>query len=154
VTAAERDLWQQRFRLTQQFHERVAEVEEQVDDAVLSMIEVLDSLERLLADAPPEQRTGPLASCEVIAQQLRTAIGRAGGEPIGEPGEPLDLHQHAVVEVRAGIDGETVAQVRRPGYRRGARILRTAEVVVGETHQESAPEGSAERATGRTENTP
>lgn len=132
MTAAERDRWKQSFRLSQEFDRRIAEHESQINDIVLSMVGVLDSLDRLIGDTPPAQRTGPLATCTVIARQLQAAVVRAGTEIIGEVGDALDLGLHTIVEVRncPGTPTDTVIEVKRHGYRRGDVVLRTADVIV------------------------
>lgn len=141
MTSAERDRWKQSFRLSQEFDRRTAEHESQINDIVLSMVGVLDSLDRLIGDTPPAQRTGPLATCALIARQLQAAITRAGADVIGAEGDGLDLDLHTVIEIREcpGTPADTVVEVKRHGYRRGNVVLRTADVVVCAQRTEQIP---------------
>jgi len=139
MTAAERGRWNQSFRLSQEFDRRIAEHESRIDDIVLSMVGVLDSLDRLLADTSAADRTGPLATCTVIVHQMQAALARAGADVVGVAGDGLDLDLHTVVEVRdcPGVPADTVVEVKRHGYRRGDTVLRTADVVVAQRTEQT-----------------
>jgi len=101
---------------------------------LLDLISVLDDLERGIEAA----RAGGadeawLQGIELVAARMRDTLARRGVEPMDPVGHPFDPAQHeALLEMPASGDlapGD-VAQVVLKGYRRGARALRAARVVV------------------------
>ena len=79
------------------------------------------------SDAELEALAGGL---RVLQAQLRAAFQTLDVSCIDPQDARFDAEQHRAVERRAGLEGR-VLEVVRPGYRRGARLVREAEVVVG-----------------------
>lgn len=84
-------------------------------------------------DGGDPAHVGPLLSA--IADEIAEALARAGAERYtAEPGEPFDQALHKPVDTVAVSDPEldgAVVAARGDGFRRGERILRRAEVVIG-----------------------
>ncbi len=112
------------------------------ESVLLEMVGTLDDLDRALAStasagAPDAWTQG----VTLVAQRVRDFLARQGvsaEDPLGQPFDPA-FHE-ALLEVDApeGVAPGTVVQVAHKGYRRGARPLRVARVVVAR-----APAGSA-----------
>lgn len=112
----------------------VDEARRSADDPwLLKVIELLDDLERAI-DTARQGGADPawLKGVELVSQRMRAQLERAGAETIAAQGQPFDPHVHeALMEVDAhGAEPGTVAQVIRPGWRRGDRVLRAARVAV------------------------
>jgi molecular chaperone GrpE (heat shock protein) len=119
--------------------ERDAAHREEMERLLLALADVLDSFDRLLAEAPaaaPE--TQPyLRSARLIARQLESAVREAGLVPIDGAGEAADPARHQVVEVRQGGGaGDEVVEVVRRGYEFRGRVLRAAQVIVASSSDE------------------
>lgn len=101
---------------------------------LIRLIEVLDDLERAIESARQEGADPSwLRGVDLAAQRLRDQLGRSGVTPIAAQGEPFDPHVHEAlmeVDARGGATPGTVAQVIRPGWKRGDRVLRAARVAV------------------------
>ncbi len=103
-----------------------------VDDAVLKMLPVLDSLDLALNHAPEEQ-TDFIKGIVNLQKLFHDTLAGLGVDEIACQNEPFnpDLH-HALLQV-AGEEGDapgTVKQVVKKGYIRGDKVLRYAEVIV------------------------
>jgi molecular chaperone GrpE len=148
----ERDLDAELARMEDRFKRAVADLDnyrkrtareierivaERGDAVLLEWLEVVDGLDRALAQKPE----GPLHDgLRAVLEQIETTLERQGVRRIGEPGEPFDPNRHEAVEVRetdAAAD-RTVAEVLRSGFARGDRILRPAQVVVTRAPQRQA----------------
>jgi molecular chaperone GrpE len=132
---AEAELQNFRRRATREWEEgrRVAE-----ESVLLEMVSVLDDLERALAAA--DAGSSWAQGVALVAQRIRDFLARQGvtvEDPLGRPFDPA-FHE-ALLELDApeGTVPGTVVQVVHRGYRRGARALRAARVVVAR-----APAGS------------
>ncbi len=121
---------------------------------VRAILPVADALDRVVAQAAvlaeprapeprrmfsfgrPEPRADPgagalLEGLKVLRAQLLAALEGRGVVVDRRTGAPVDPEVHRVVEVRgAGAGREIVAEIVRPGYRVGGRLVREAEVVV------------------------
>ena len=109
-------------------------VAERSDGVLLEWLEVVDGLDRALAQKPD----GPLyEGLRAVLDQIETILERQGVRRIGAPGEPFDPSRHEAVEVRETDDAadHAVAEVLRSGFARGDRILRPAQVVVARAPQ-------------------
>src|SRR5262245_9302042 len=132
---AEAELQNFRRRASRDWEEGRRAAEESV---LLEMVAVLDDLERALATGDPASAwTQGVAR---VAQRIRDFLARQGvalEDPLGRAFHPV-FHE-ALLELDApeGTAPGTVLQVIHKGYRRGARALRTARVVVAR-----APAGS------------
>jgi molecular chaperone GrpE len=144
---AEAELQNFRRRASREWEEGRRAAEESV---LLEMVAVLDDLERALATGDPGSApdSGPGSGAAgawtqgvaLVAQRIRDFLARQGvavEDPLGRAFDPV-FHE-ALLELDApeGTAPGTVIQVIHKGYRRGARALRTARVVVAR-----APAGS------------
>jgi molecular chaperone GrpE len=97
------------------------------------MLEVLDDVDRTLEAAAASQDEHLAKGVGMVAEKLVRSLRAAGLERVDATGEPFDPNQHEAVQQ---VDGDgsheepVVAQVLRPGYRLGERVLRAAMVVV------------------------
>jgi len=101
---------------------------------LLEMVAVLDDLERAVASA--DAASSWAQGVALVAQRIRDFLARQGVTPEDPLGAPFDPSFHeALLELDApeGTAPGTVVQVVHKGYRRGARALRTARVVVART---------------------
>jgi molecular chaperone GrpE len=127
----EADLQNYRRRAQRDAEEARRDAEERV---MLEIIAALDDLERALEAAresgAPESWTHGV---QLVAQRLNEFLVRQGVVALRPVGEPFDPQFHeALLEVDppAGVAPGAVVQVALTGYRRGARALRAARVVV------------------------
>jgi molecular chaperone GrpE len=67
-------------------------------------------------------------------QGMLRLLGQEGAEPVPAEGEPFNPEWHEAVGTvphqTAGVEPDRVAEVVRPGYRIGERLLRPAQVIV------------------------
>lgn len=106
-------------------------VEEERVAFVEALLPVMDSLDQALAaDDAPEG--GWRQGLEQMAAQMCVATSRLGIERLDPLGDPFDPAWHeAAGTVPAGsFPPGHVAQVLRPGYRLGERLVRPARVLV------------------------
>lgn len=111
--------------VTQREHGKAAVVE--------SLLEVLDDVDRTLTAARTSDDQGLARGVELMADKLLQALQSCGLGRIDETGVPFDPGLHEAVqqqEAAEPVDEPTVAQVLRPGYRFGDRVLRAAMVAV------------------------
>jgi molecular chaperone GrpE len=110
----------------------------------LALLEVLDDLERALADDKGDAdafRRG----VELIRSKFLSALDSIGVSPFVSVGEPFDPEKHealARVPATEAEDGRVAAEIRR-GYRWGDRVLRHALVAVAEAAHEEKPQVDA-----------
>lgn len=133
-----RERWLRVLADYQNFRKRV--MQERVDaynegkkEAVLTLLPVLDNLERALAslhDGADLQayRQG----LELIVRLFHEALRRLDVEPIPAVGQPFNPHWHEAferVEREDVTEGTIVGEIER-GYRMGERVIRPAKVQV------------------------
>ena len=92
------------------------------------MIEVIDNLERAIVSA--DEDSALLQGVKMVADQLYDKLKREGLERIDAEGEEFDPNLHKAVEKKE--DGKKVIEEKRKGYMFGEKVLREAEVVVGD----------------------
>jgi len=98
---------------------------------ILSLLPILDDLERALAAIPPRQaRLGWVEGIRLIERKLRTTMEAQGLSPIRALGEPFDPHFHEAVMQRKGKEGIVVEEIQK-GYQLHDRVIRPSKVVVG-----------------------
>ncbi len=141
-----RDRWLRAEAELQNFRRRAARDREETrrsaeEGVMLEVIAALDDLERALATVPESGSPEPWAEgVRLVAGRLVEYLGRQGVvalDPVGRPFDPV--FQEAVLEtVVPGAAPGHVTQVLLKGWRRGARALRAARVVVAR-----APDGEA-----------
>jgi molecular chaperone GrpE len=102
-------------------------------EVVLQILLVLDDFVRAMAALPPERHEEDwVQGLQLIERKLRSTLEALGVERIEAEGQQFDPWEHEAVlhEVRDNVEPGTVAQVARPGYRLGSKVLRPAQVVV------------------------
>ncbi len=116
--------------------ERLAEKERAAEKLVLSLLPVLDDMERAIEHAGDasdnEQLKQFVDGIGAVHTKMLTALQKEGVEvidPAGEAFEPLSHQAVGRVEDHEAYD-ETVAQVYQKGYRMGEKVIRTAMVTV------------------------
>jgi molecular chaperone GrpE len=128
---AEADLQNYRRRAARDLEESVRRAEESMMHEVIAAI---DDLERALEALPdPGAEAAWADGVRLVARRLREHLARHGVEVVDPVGQPFDPAFHeALLEMPApaGVPAGHVAQVVLRGYRRGARLLRAARVVV------------------------
>lgn len=113
------------------------------EDLVERLLDVRDNLERALEQGDPKAlREG----VESTFRQFEGELDRENVEAIEpEPGDAVDPERH---EVLARIDADqpegVIADVHRPGYEMGEKVLRPAQVAVSDGADEPAEDGSVE----------
>ena len=97
------------------------------EDLAEEMIEVIDNLERAILSA--DEDSALLQGVKMVADQLYDKLKSEGLERIDAEGEEFDPNLHKAVEKQE--DGRKVIEEKRKGYMFGDKVLREAEVVVG-----------------------
>jgi molecular chaperone GrpE len=102
-------------------------------DVVSALLDVLDDLDRTIV-ADTVAGTPAAEAVQVVADKARRALEGVGVVRIDAAGVTFDPNVHdAVQQVEdEEVEGPTVAEVLRPGYRLGERVLRAAMVVVAQ----------------------
>jgi molecular chaperone GrpE len=98
-----------------------------------SLLEVLDDLDRTLEAADASADETLAKGVTLVADKLVRSLRAQGLEQVAETGVPFDPNVHEAVQQRSADeprDEPVVAEVLRPGYRIGDRVLRAAMVVV------------------------
>jgi len=109
--------------------ERKSEWQHQAKEGLAEeLIEVIDNLERAILSA--DEDSALLQGVKMVADQLYDKLEDEGLERIDAEGEEFDPRLHKAVEKQE--DGEKVIEEKRKGYMFGDRVLREAEVVVGD----------------------
>lgn len=102
-------------------------------DAVEQILPVLDDLDRALGHLPPDLANHPwVKGVMLLGLRLQSTLAELGIERLGAVGDPFDPTVHEAVghEPRPNVESEHVAEVVRPGYRSGDRLIRPAQVIV------------------------
>jgi molecular chaperone GrpE len=113
--------------------ERAADAERARGQVLEPLFPLLDDLGRAFADVPAGLVDDPWArGIAMLRSRLERTLAGLGLEPVGTVGETFDPALHEAVFHEPDPEGreQRVAQVIRPGYRVGERLLRPAEVVV------------------------
>ncbi len=102
-------------------------------DVATRLLDVLDDFDRTL-EASEADRDDPLAKgVELVYGKLVGTLRELGLARIDEVGVAFDPNRHEAVQQLAAeepVEEPVVAQVFRPGYEMGGRVLRAAMVVV------------------------
>jgi molecular chaperone GrpE len=110
---------------------------------VEELLPVLDNLALGLqaAQAPNADLTSLLGGIEMVATQLKTALGNHGLKELNPTGQPFDPNLHEALSQVPSTDVPegSVVQVVRTGYTLNGRLLRPASVIVSG----GAPAGKA-----------
>ena len=105
-----------------------------VEDVIISILPVLDNLDRALGAAASEDEAGIIKGVEMVQRQFVGVLETLGVSIIKSEGEKFDpaLHDAAGTEKvdDPELDGKVAAE-RLKGYRTKDRVLRPAQVIVG-----------------------
>jgi molecular chaperone GrpE len=98
------------------------------------MIQVIDNLERAILSA--EEDSTLLKGVKMVADQLYEELEKRGLQRIYAEGEEFDPKLHKAVDTREHEEDRKVLEQKRRGYMFDDKVLREAEVVVGENSEE------------------
>lgn len=104
-----------------------------VGDLAKQLLDVIDDLDRTVTVAENSSDEGLAAGITAVRRKLVDVLVAAGVERIDEDGVPFDATRHEAVQqvpAEEPVDEPEVAQVLRPGYVQGDRVLRAAMVTV------------------------
>ncbi|MBQ7154189.1 MAG: nucleotide exchange factor GrpE [Synergistaceae bacterium] len=105
-----------------------------VEDVIISILPVLDNLDRALEAASSEDAKSILKGVEMVQRQFVGVLDTLGVSIIKAEGEKFDpaLHDAAGTEnvEDPDLDGKVITE-RLKGYRTKDRVLRPAQVTVG-----------------------
>lgn len=103
-------------------------------DVMRALLEVLDDFERTMAAVAASENASLRDGVAMVHDKLRAALAQQGLTRTGEVGETFDPNRHEAVQQVEADDGPhedpVVAEVFRPGYVVGDRVVRAAMVVV------------------------
>jgi molecular chaperone GrpE len=98
---------------------------------ILSILPVLDDLERALTSIPPRSaKRGWVEGIELIWRKLQATLEAQGVSQIKALGEPFDPNLHEAARQGKGEEGIVVEEIQK-GYRLHDRVIRPSKVVVG-----------------------
>lgn len=137
--------------------ERVEAYNKGKEDAVLTLLPILDNMERALASLTENADLNAFKQgLELIIRLFRESLRRLDVEPIPAEGQKFDPYYHEAFEKveRDDVDeGLIISEVER-GYKMGDRVIRPAKVKVAvkPKPQLAAPEFKAEGESECTDN--
>ena len=98
---------------------------------ILSLLPVLDDLERALDSVPPRLRKlAWVDGIRLIWHKFRESLKAQGLMPIAAEGKPFDPNLHEAAMRTKGREGIVTKELRK-GYKLHDRVLRAAVVAVG-----------------------
>jgi molecular chaperone GrpE len=98
---------------------------------LLSLLPVIDDLERALASVPPDiAEDGWVDGIRLISNKASAELEAQGVVPIQALGEPFDPNLHEAVRQDSGKEGIVIEEIEK-GYMFHDRVLRPSKVVVG-----------------------
>jgi molecular chaperone GrpE len=107
---------------------------------MLSLVPILDDLERAFAAIPPRlAKLSWVDGIRLIWRKLQASLEAQGLSQIKAIGQPFDPNQHEAVRQDKGKEGIVVAEVQK-GYQLHDRVIRPAMVVVGNGEGEGKKE--------------
>ena len=103
---------------------------------ILSLLPVLDDLERAFDSIPPSlAKLEWVDGIRLIERKLRSSLEAQGLTQIKALGEPFDPRIHEAVRQDKGQEGMVTEEIQK-GYMLGDRVLRPTIVVVGNGEEE------------------
>ena len=104
---------------------------------ILSLLPVLDDLERALGATPPARtaKHSWVEGIRLVARNFRSAMETQGLTPINALGEPFNPNFHEALRQDKGKEGIIIEEFQK-GYMLGDKVLRPAMVVVGNGEEE------------------
>jgi molecular chaperone GrpE len=115
--------------------EGTAQREQGRADVVSRLLDVLDDFDRTLAAAEGGADGSFVKGVSLVHDKLVGTLRELGLQRIDDVGVAFDPNRHEAVQQIEGeepVDEPTVAQLFRPGYELGGRVLRPAMVVVAQ----------------------
>ncbi len=107
---------------------------------MLSLLPILDDLERAFAAIPPRLANASwVDGVRLIWRKLQTTLEAQGLTPIKALGEPFDPNFHEAVRQGKGKEGIVVGELLK-GYKLHDKVIRAARVVVGNGAEEKKEE--------------
>ncbi len=103
-------------------------------DVILSMLPILDNLDRAIQAAKDSNEAGSLCSgVEMIRDQFRAALFSHGVEVVAAEGHKFDpsFHEAVAVVESEEVEDNQIVDVFQEGFLLGGRLLRPAMVRVG-----------------------
>ncbi|HEX9679539.1 MAG TPA: nucleotide exchange factor GrpE [Candidatus Saccharimonadales bacterium] len=102
------------------------------ESAVMSLLPIIDNIERALSHLPPELKSNEWAQgVKSIAKQLQDSLKGVGVEKINSIAQPFDPNLHEAIELEDGTGHkETVVEELQPGYTMDGEVIRHAIVKV------------------------
>ena len=111
---------------------------------ILSLLPIIDDFERAFDSLPSESpEMNWIEGIEIIYNNLKAALEKAGITEIKAKGERFDPHLHEAVMGRAGEEGVILEEIQK-GYRLKDRVIRPSLVVVGKGKEETEEENDGE----------
>lgn len=106
---------------------------------ILTLLPVLDDLERALNSGPPRlAKNSWVDGITLIERKFRAVLEAQGLSPIKAVGEPFDPNLHEAAMHEKGKEGIVIREIYK-GYKFGDRVLRPVGVVVGSGEEEEKP---------------
>lgn len=112
---------------------------------ILSLLPVLDDLERALSSMPPTKsvKHSWAEGIRLVERKFKTILEGQGVTSIQALGEPFDPNFHEALRQDKGKEGIVIEEFQK-GYMLGDRVLRPAKVVVGNGSGEDGDEEPAD----------
>jgi len=112
--------------------ERVQAVNSGKEQAVITLLPVLDNIERAIAHEPEDIKDHAwVKGVSAVSSQLEQQLATIGLVKIGVVGEPFDPQKHDAIAVDNGEgEHEVISAVIQTGYKFGDQIIRHAIVKV------------------------
>ena len=101
-------------------------------DVMLSIVPLIDDLNRAMASIPEDDRLDGLrGGLEAIERKFLNVLKRNGVSPVGAVGDAFDPAFHEAVATDDSGERSHIVEVYQTGYRQGDSSLRPAMVKVG-----------------------
>jgi molecular chaperone GrpE len=98
---------------------------------ILTLLPVLDDLDRALASVPPESNREPwIEGVRLVQRKFTATLESYGVTPIEAEGKPFDPCLHEATACVPGEEGMVVGEIKK-GYMLGDKVLRPSLVSVG-----------------------
>lgn len=111
---------------------------------ILSLLPVLDDLERALNSVLPElAEPSWVEGVKLIERKIKATLEAQGLSPIEALGKPFDPNFHEAVRQDKGKEGIVIEEVQK-GYKIYDRVIRPSRVVVGNGEVEEEKENNRE----------
>ncbi len=113
--------------------EREDELNRRMEGFILSLLEVVDNLERAIEMGKKSRKKKPLLEgIELVHRQLLQALAREGVEEIPALGKSFNPYEHECVAVEEASDceDEEIIEVYQKGYKFKGRVIRSSKVKI------------------------